>query len=132
MQSTELTCFYYNNKTILSNLKISATGAEVWLEKKCQYNVLSNKKVKVGSDQKEVPQFIVPASLLCSLPLVLIETSRMNTLSGKSCSFCSPSLLSENVVMFHVFSFSPGVYVGTLNLIAPIPGPSILTFQVPR
>ena len=25
------------------------------------------------------------------------------------------------------FSFPPGVYVGTLNLIASIPGPSILT-----
>ena len=25
--------------------------------------------------------------------------------------------------MFYVFSFPPGVYVGTLNLIASIPGP---------
>ena len=31
-------------------------------------------------------------------------------------------------VMFYVFCFPPGVYVGTLNLIASIPGPSILTF----
>ena len=31
-------------------------------------------------------------------------------------------------VVFYVFSFPPGVYVGTLNLIASIPGPSILTF----
>ena len=29
--------------------------------------------------------------------------------------------------MFYVFSFPPGVYVVTLNLIASIPGPSILT-----
>ena len=29
-----------------------------------------------------------------------------------------------------LFSFPPGVYVGTLNLIASIPGPSILTFYV--
>ena len=31
-------------------------------------------------------------------------------------------------VVFYVFSFPPAVYVGTLNLIASIPGPSILTF----
>ena len=30
--------------------------------------------------------------------------------------------------MFYVFSFLPGVYVGTLNLIASIPGSSVLTF----
>ena len=29
--------------------------------------------------------------------------------------------------MFYVFSFPAGVYVGTLNLIASIPDPSILT-----
>ena len=33
-------------------------------------------------------------------------------------------------VMFYVFSFPPGVYVGTLNLIASIPGPSVLTNQM--
>ena len=31
--------------------------------------------------------------------------------------------------MFYVFSFPHVVYVGTLNLIASIPGPSILTFN---
>ena len=31
--------------------------------------------------------------------------------------------------MFYVFSFQPGVYVGTLNLIALIPGLSILTLS---
>ena len=37
-------------------------------------------------------------------------------------------MLSEKCfVVFDVFSFPPGVYVGTLNLIASIPGPSILT-----
>ena len=30
-------------------------------------------------------------------------------------------------VVFYVFSFPAGVYVGTLNLIESIPGPSILT-----
>ena len=30
-------------------------------------------------------------------------------------------------VVFYVFSFPPAVYVGTLNLIASIPGLSILT-----
>ena len=33
-------------------------------------------------------------------------------------------------VVFYVFSFPPTVYVRTLNLIALIPGPSILTFHV--
>ena len=33
-------------------------------------------------------------------------------------------------VVFYVFSIPPGVYVGTLNLIASIPGPSILTFHI--
>ena len=32
--------------------------------------------------------------------------------------------------MFYVFSFPPGVYVGTLNLIASIPGLSILILYV--
>ena len=31
--------------------------------------------------------------------------------------------------VLYVFSFPPGVYVGTLHLIASIPGPSILTLQ---
>ena len=30
-------------------------------------------------------------------------------------------------VMFYVFCLPPGVYVGTLNLIASIPGSSVLT-----
>ena len=35
-----------------------------------------------------------------------------------------------NCFMFcDVFSFSHGVYVGTLNLIASIPGPYFLTFK---
>ena len=33
----------------------------------------------------------------------------------------------KNVYIFMYF-FSPGAYVGTLDLIASIPGPSILTF----
>ena len=34
-------------------------------------------------------------------------------------------------VVFYVFSFPPAVYVGTLNLIASIPGPSLLTLPYP-
>ena len=33
-------------------------------------------------------------------------------------------------VVFDVFSFPAGVYIGTLNLIASIPDPSILTFYI--
>ena len=32
--------------------------------------------------------------------------------------------------MFYVFSFPAGVYAGTLNLIASIPGPYILTCSI--
>ena len=35
-------------------------------------------------------------------------------------------------VVFYVFSFPPVVYVGTLNIIASIPGPSILTLSKAR
>ena len=52
----------------------------------------------------------------------------MTTLLRKSQSFCSSSVLSEKCfVVFYVFSFPAGVYVGTLK-IASIPDPSILTF----
>ena len=41
-------------------------------------------------------------------------------------AFCSACVVSlKYFVVFYVFSFPPGVYVGTLNLIASIPGPSI-------
>ena len=36
-------------------------------------------------------------------------------------------LLEKCFVVFYVFSFPRGVYVGTLNLIASIPCPPILT-----
>ena len=52
----------------------------------------------------------------------------MTTLLGKSYSFCSSSVLSGKCfVVFYIFSLPAGVYVGTLNLIASIPDPSILT-----
>ena len=34
--------------------------------------------------------------------------------------------------MFYVFSFQSAVYIGTLNLIESIPGPSILTLQIKK
>ena len=34
--------------------------------------------------------------------------------------------------MFYIFSLPSGVYVWTLNLLAPIPGPSILTMLLPE
>ena len=37
-------------------------------------------------------------------------------------------VIEKCFVKFYVFSFPTGVYVGTLNLIALIPGLSILTF----
>ena len=54
----------------------------------------------------------------------------MATFLGKRLLCCSSYVLSENyIVAFYVFSFPPGVYVGTLNLIASIPDPSILTLH---
>ena len=38
------------------------------------------------------------------------------------------SYILKCFVVLYVFSFPPAVYVGTLNLIASIPGPSILTY----
>ena len=38
-------------------------------------------------------------------------------------------MLSENVLLCFMYFFPPAVYVGTLNLIASIPGPSILTLR---
>ena len=48
----------------------------------------------------------------------------MATLSGKR--YYSSFVLSKKNC--DAFSFSPGVYVGNLNIIAMIPNPSFLTF----
>ena len=69
--------------------------------------------------------FILSASLLCSLPLVLVETSRLANLLGKSHS--ALRVCCRNNVMFYVSSFPPGVYVGILN---SIPGPIIHYFNI--
>ena len=63
--------------------------------------------------------------LLClPLPFASVETKLDYYLVGKELVI----LLFVCVVLcFYVFSFPPGVYVGTLDLIASIPGPSILT-----
>ena len=69
--------------------------------------------------------FILSASLYFSLHFVLIDTSQMATLLGKELV----TLLFECVVgrKCFCFFFPSGVYVGILNLIASISGPSILT-----
>ena len=60
-----------------------------------------------------------------------LKLSQMATLLGKNRSFCSSCVLSEKCfVVFYVFSFPPAVYVGTLNFIASIPGPFILTYEI--
>ena len=54
----------------------------------------------------------------------------MATLLGKaSHSALRVCCRKKCFVVFYVFSFRPAVYVGTLNLIASMPGPSILTFN---
>ena len=70
----------------------------------------------------------MPTSLSCSFSFVPVESWPDGYLVGKELVI----LLFECVVgkCFVVFPFPPAVYVGTLNLIASIPGPSILTFYM--
>ena len=70
----------------------------------------------------------MPASLSCSLPFVPVETKPGGYLAGKELV-----LLLFVCVVGKMFCcvFPPGVYVGTLNLIALIPGPSILILSLP-
>ena len=72
--------------------------------------------------------FIVPTSLSCSFPFVPVETWADGYLVGKELVILLfECVVGKCFVVFYVFSFPVGVYVGTLNLIASIPGPSILT-----
>ena len=69
------------------------------------------------------------ASLSCSLPFVSVETAGWLPCGGRaSHSALRVCCRKKGFVVFYVFSFPPGVYVGTLNLIESIPGPFILTF----
>ena len=73
---------------------------------------------------------IVPVSLSCSLPFVLVETQPDGYLVGKELV-----ILLFVCVVGKVFCcdlcifFPPGVYVGTLNLIASISDLFILTLM---
>ena len=73
--------------------------------------------------------FIVPTSLSYSFPFVPVETEPDGYLVGKELVILLfGRVVGKCFVVFYVFSFPPAVYVGTLNLIASIPCPSILTF----
>ena len=70
----------------------------------------------------------MPTSLSYSFPFVLVETKLNGYLVGKELVILLfECVVGKCFVVFYVFSFPPTVYVGTLNLIASIPGPSILT-----
>ena len=69
--------------------------------------------------------FVVSVSLSCSFPFVLVGTWPDGCPVGRGLVV---RVVGECFVVFYVFSFQPAVCVGTLNLIASIPGPSILTF----
>ena len=58
----------------------------------------------------------------------LLKLSWMATLLGKLVILLFECVVGKCFVVFYVFSFRCAVCVGTLNLIASIPGPSILTF----
>ena len=67
-------------------------------------------------------------SLSCSFPFVPVESYTDGYLVGKELVILLfECVVGKCFVVFCVFSFPPAVYVGTLNLIASIPGPSILT-----
>ena len=71
--------------------------------------------------------FVVPASLSCSLPFVSVD----DYLVGKELVIrLFVCVVEKCFVVLYVVSFPAGVYVGTLNLIASIPGSSILTLLV--
>ena len=71
----------------------------------------------------------MPTSLSHSFPFVPVETKPDVYLVGKELVILLfECVVGKRFVVFYVFSFLPAVYVGTLNLITSIPGPSILTF----
>ena len=71
--------------------------------------------------------FIVPTSLSYLFPFVSVETWSDGYLFGKELVILLfVCVVGKCFVVFYVFSFPPAVYVGTLNLIASIPGPSVL------
>ena len=72
--------------------------------------------------------FIVPTSLSYSFPFIPVKTYPDGYLVGKELAILLfECVVGKCFVVFYVFSFPSAVYVGTLNLIASIPGPSILT-----
>ena len=79
----------------------------------------------------------MPVSLLCSSPFFSVQYSlSFNTAGLLPCweraSYSASCVLSEKrFVMFYVF-FPPGVIVGTLNLIASIPGLFLLSSTYTR
>ena len=74
----------------------------------------------------------MPTSLSCSFSFVPVETKLDGYLVGKELVILFfECVVGKCFVVFYVFSFPAGVYVGTLNLISSVPGPSILTLHVP-
>ena len=70
--------------------------------------------------------------LLCLplLPFVWVETLPGGYLVGKELVILLfVFVVGKCFVIYYVFSFAPAVYVRTLNLIALIPGTSILTLK---
>ena len=72
----------------------------------------------------------MPTSLLYSIPFVPVETQPDGYLVGKELVILLfECVVGKCFVVFYVFTFPPAVYVGTLNLIASIPDPSVLTWH---
>ena len=132
--------FYSINVQFLHRLHLSISQKKKRCRRKLEILTEASFSIAVCvTDHLSGCMYTIPRSsqqlycLLC-LPLCrsrclsfLLKLSRMTTLLGKSKSFCSSSVLSEKCfVVLYVFSVPPAVFVGTLNLIASIPDPSIL------
>ena len=86
--------------------------------------------INFSGEQRFCKTLACRISLSCSLPFVSVETGPDGYLVGKELVILLfVCVVGKYFVIFYVFSFPPGVFDGTLNLIASIPGPSILSFQ---
>ena len=76
--------------------------------------------------------FIKPVSLSLSCARCLWFRLRLAGRDGVSHSALRVCCRKKMLLffMFCVFSFPPGVFVGTLNLIESIPGPSVLFYSL--
>ena len=74
--------------------------------------------------------FVIHVHLCLQFQFLHLITSTFSLWKKKKLVILFFECVVEEMVMFYAFSFPPVVYVGTLNLIASIPDPSILTLNL--